>query len=57
MPTYSDSDFQMPDYQMQDLLTIRSNSMFISVIPPIDKSKLTQTTNTLIKTKSMRVTH
>ena len=57
MPTYSDSDFQMPDYQMQDLLTIRSNSMFISVIPPIDKSKLTQTTNTLVKTKSMRVTH
>ena len=57
MPTYSDSDFQMPDYQMQDLLTIRSNSIFISVIPPIDKSKLTQTTNTLVKTKSMRVTH
>ena len=57
MPTYSDSDLQMPDYQMQDLLTIRSNSMFISVIPPIDKSKLTQTTNTLVKTKSMRVTH
>lgn len=54
MPTYSDSDLQMPDYQMQDLLTIRSNSMFISVIPPIDKSKLTQTTNTLVKTKSMR---
>ena len=57
MPTYSDSDLQMPDYQMQDLLTIRSNSMFISVIPPIDKSKLTQITNTLVKTKSMRVTH
>ncbi len=57
MPTYSESDLQMPDYQMQDLLTIRSNSMFVSVIPPIDESKVTQTTHTLVKTKSMRVTH
>jgi hypothetical protein len=57
MPNYSDSDLQMPDYQMQDLLTIRSNSMFVSVIPPIDEPKVTQTTHTLVKTKSMRVIH
>ena len=57
MPTYSESDLQMPDYQMQDLLTIRSNSMFVSVIPPIDESKVTQTTHTLVKTKSIRVKH
>jgi len=57
MPTYSESDLQMPDYQMQDLLTIRSNSMFVSVISTIDESKVTKTTHTLVKTKSMRVTH
>jgi hypothetical protein len=37
------------------MVPIRSSSMCVSVIPPIDDPKVTQTTHTLVKTKSMRV--
>jgi hypothetical protein len=41
---------------MGEIQSIRSDSMFMaSVITPTDSSKTTQTTNSLIKTKSMRV--
>ncbi len=54
-PNYTDSELKFPDYKM-DFMQIRSNSMFVSVIPTImDEPKVVKTTHTLVKTKSIRV--